>query len=200
MDLYSPGRGNGGYLAFIGRIGPEKRLGIAIKIARSAGMPIKIAAEVDKADLDYYSGKIKQLLKGPGIEFIGEIGEREKGEFLGGAVALLFPIDWPEPFGLVMIEAMANGTPVIALRRGSVPEIIDDGVTGFIADSADGAVTANRRVAEPDRLAVRRRVEARFLAERMARNYVERYRDVLSRSSVNAVVLSTRAADRRDAA
>jgi len=200
MDLYSPGRGNGGYLAFIGRISPEKRLDIAIKIARGDGMPIKIAAKVDKADLDYYSDKIKLLLKGPGIEFIGEKGAREKREFPGGAVALLFPIDWPEPFGPVMVEAMAKGTLVIAFRRGSVPEIINDGVTGFIVDSADGAVTAIRRVAELNRLAVRRLVEARFSAERMARDYVERYRDVLSRSSVNAVVLSTRAADRRDAA
>ena len=199
-DLYSPGRGDGSYLAFIGRISPEKRLDIAIKIARRAGMPIKIAAKVDKVDFDYYNAKIKPLLKSSDVEFIGEIGEGEKGGFLGGAVALLFPIDWPEPFGLVMIEAMANGTPVIAFRRGSVSEIIDDGVTGFIVDSTDAAVPAVRRVVGLDRLAVRRRFEERFSAERMARDYVERYIDVLSRSSVNAVVLSTRAADRRDAA
>ena len=198
MDLYSPGRGNGGYLAFIGRISPE--LDIAIKIARGAGMPIKIAAKVDKADLDYYSDKIKLLLKGPGIEFIGEIGAREKGEFPGGAVALLFPIDWPEPFGLVMIKAMANGTPVIAFRRGSVPEIIDTGVTGFIVDSVDEAVAAVPRSIALDRRTIRHRFEGRFSAERMARDYVERYRDVLRRSSVNAVVLSTRATDRRAAA
>ena len=199
-DLYTRGHGDGGYLAFIGRISPEKGLDKAIKIARKAGMPLKIAAKVDKVDLDYYNSKIKRLLKAPGVEFIGEIGESEKGEFLGGAVALLFPIDWPEPFGLVMIEAMANGTPVIAFRRGSVPEIVDDGVTGFIVDSTNTAVAAIQRVTGLDRLAVRRRFEERFSAERMARDYVGRYVDVLSRSSVNAVVLNTRAADRRDAA
>ncbi|MBV9378729.1 MAG: glycosyltransferase, partial [Alphaproteobacteria bacterium] len=188
------------YLAFIGRISREKGLDKAIKIAQKTGMPLKIAAKVDKVDFDYYNSKIKRLLKAPGVEFVGEIGEGEKGKFLGGAVALLFPIDWPEPFGLVMIEAMANGTPVIAFRRGSVSEIIDDGVTGFIVDSTDAAIAAVRRVVGLDRLAVRRRFEERFSAERMARDYVERYIDVLSRSSVNAVVLSTRAADRRDAA
>jgi glycosyltransferase involved in cell wall biosynthesis len=199
-DLYARGRGDGGYLAFIGRISPEKGLDKAIKIAHKTGIPLKIAAKVDKVDLDYYNSKIKRLLKNPQIEFIGEIGESKKGKFLGGAAALLFPIDWPEPFGLVMIEAMANGTPVIAFRRGSVPEIVDDGVTGFIVDSTDAAAAAVQRVAGLDRSAVRRRFEERFSAERMARDYVERYRDVLSRSSVTAVVLPTRTADRRDAA
>lgn len=199
-DLYSRGRGGGGYLAFIGRISPEKGLDKAIKIAQKAGMPLKIAAKVDKVDLDYYNSKIKRLLKAPGVEFIGEIGEREKGKFLGGAAALRFPIDWPEPFGLVMIQAMANGTPVIAFGRGSVPEILDDGVTGFIVDSTDTAVAAVERVTELDRLAVRRRFGERFSAGRMARDYVERYIDVLSRSSVNAVVLNSRPTDRRDAA
>ena len=198
--LYAQGRGDGGYLAFIGRISPEKGLDKAIKIAHKAGIPLRVAAKVDKADLDYYNSKIKRLLKTPGVEFIGEIGEREKGQFLGRALALLFPIDWPEPFGLVMIEAMANGTPVVAFRRGSVPEIIDTGVTGFIVDSVDEAVAAVPRSVALDRRTIRHRFEERFSAERMARDYVERYRDVLRRSSVNAVVLSTRATDRRAAA
>ena len=137
---------------------------------------------------------------GPGVEFIGEIGDRDKGEFLGGATALLFPIDWPEPFGLVMIEAMANGTPVIAFRRGSVPELIDEGVTGFVVDSVDEGVAAVPRAAALDRIGVRGRFEERFSVERMARDYVELYNDVRCRSSIDAVVLSTRATDQRDAA
>jgi glycosyltransferase involved in cell wall biosynthesis len=199
-DLYAPGLGDGGYLAFIGRVCPEKGLDKAIEIARSVGMPLRIAAKVDKADVDYYNDKIKRLLKDPGVDFIGEIGEHEKAKFLGRAAALLFPIDWPEPFGLVMIEAMANGTPVIAFRRGSVPEIIDDGVTGFVVDSVDAAAAAVPRALALDRLAIRCRFEERFSAERMTRDYVERYCDVLRRSSMKAVVLSTRAAGRRDAA
>ena len=150
-DLYRAGRGDGGYLAFIGRISPEKGVEKAIKIARRVGIPLKIAAKVDKADLDYYNHEIKRLLTYPGVEFIGEIGDRDKGEFLGRAMALLFPIDWPEPFGLVMIEAMANGTPIIAFRRGSVPEIIDEGVTGFVVDGIDAAVAAIPRAAALDR-------------------------------------------------
>src|ERR1700760_4142850 len=165
-DLYLPGRGDGGYLAFIGRISPEKGVEKAINIARRAGIPLKIAAKVDKPDLDYYNAKIKRLLKEPGVEFIGEIGDRDKGEFLGRAIALLFPIDWPEPFGLVMIEAMANGTPIIAFRRGSVPEIVDEGVTGFIVDSVDAAVAAVPRAAALDRSRVRRCFEKRFSVER----------------------------------
>src|SRR3984893_2836078 len=199
-DLYLPGRGDGGYLAFIGRISPEKGVEKAIKIARRAGIPLKIAAKVDKADLDYYNAKIKRLLKGPGVEFIGEIGNHDKGEFLGRAMALLFPIDWPEPFGLVMIEAMANGTPVVAFRRGSVPEIIDDGLTGFIVDSVDRAVAAVPRAAALDRSGIRRCFEEQFSVERMARDYIELYDDVLRRSSIDAVVLSTRAAGQREAA
>jgi glycosyltransferase involved in cell wall biosynthesis len=199
-DLYLPGPGDGGYLAFIGRICPEKRVEQAIKIARRVGIPLKIAAKVDKADLDYYNNKVKRLLREPGVEFIGEIGDREKEEFLGRAMALLFLIDWPEPFGLVMIEAMANGTPVIAFRRGSVPEIIDEGLTGFIVDSADGAVAGVPRAAALDRTGVRRRFEERFSVERMARDYVELYENVRHRSSTEAVVLSTRAAGQRDAA
>src|SRR6516162_5714905 len=139
-NLYSPGAGDGGYLAFLGRICPEKRPDLAVEIARRAGMPLMIAAKVDAADRTYYKTKIKPLLKDPRIDFIGEIGDSEKGAFLGDATALLFPIDWPEPFGLALIEAMANGTPVIAFGRGSVPEIVDQGVTGFIVDSIDEAL------------------------------------------------------------
>jgi len=134
------------------------------------------------------------------VEFIGEIGDRDKREFLGQAMALLFPIDWPEPFGLVAIEAMANGTPVIALRRGSVPEIIDERVTGFVADSIDTALAAVPRAAALDRGGVRRRFEERFSVERMARGYVELYDDVLRRSAIDTVVLSTSAAGQREAA
>ena len=199
-DLYLPGRGGGGYLAFIGRISPEKGVEKAIKIAGRAGIPLKIAAKVDKADLDYYNDKIKRLLKGPGVEFIGEIGDRDKEEFLGLALALLFPIDWPEPFGLVMIEAMANGTPIIAFRRGSVPEIIDEGLTGFIVDSVDAAVAAIPRAAALGRSGVRGCFEERFSVERMARDYIELYDRVLRRSSIDAVALSTRAAGQREAA
>ena len=135
-----------------------------------------------------------------GVEFIGEIGDRDKGEFLGRAIALLFPIDWPEPFGLAMIEAMANGTPVVAFRRGSVPEIIDEGVTGFVVDGIDAAVAALPRATALDRRGLRRRFEERFSVERMARDYIELYDDVLRRSSIDAVVLSTRAAGQREAA
>src|SRR5690606_22857837 len=122
----------GGYLAFLGRISPEKRPDRAIAIARAAGMPIKLAAKVDSADRDYFERQIRPSLQQPGVEFIGEIGDAQKAEFLGNARALLFPIDWPEPFGLVMIEALAHGTPVIAWNHGSVPEVIEDGATGFI--------------------------------------------------------------------
>jgi glycosyltransferase involved in cell wall biosynthesis len=196
-DLYLPGPGDGGYLAFIGRISPEKGLEKAIKIARRVGIPLKIAAKVDKADLDYYNAKIKKLLEGPGVEFLGEIGDRDKAEFLGRAMALLFPIDWPEPFGLVTIEAMANSTPVIAFRRGSVPEIIDEGVTGFVVDSIDTAVATIPRASALDRSGVRRRFEERFSVERMARDYVELYDQVLHRSSIDAVVLSTMSASQQ---
>ena len=199
-DLYELGHGDGGYLAFIGRISPEKGIDKAIEIARRVGIPLKIAAKVDKADLDYYNGKIKRLLKGPQLEFIGEIGERDKREFLGRAAALLFPIDWPEPFGIVTIEAMANGTPVIAFRRGSVPEVIDEGLTGFVVDSVDAAVAAVARAVGLDRLAIRRRFEQRFTAERMARDYMTLYGEVLRRTPVTAVVRSTGAVVQRDAA
>jgi glycosyltransferase involved in cell wall biosynthesis len=187
-DLYTLGEGEGGYLAFIGRVSPEKGLERAIRIARRASIPLRIAAKVDKVDREYYNTRIKPLLKAPGIEFIGEIGDHEKGAFFGDAVALLFPINWPEPFGLVMIEAMANGTPVIGSRRGSVPEIIDDGVTGFVVNSVDAALGVLPEAISLDRAKVRRRFEERFSVERMARDYVALYDEALRRGTVNALV------------
>src|SRR5204862_6995356 len=155
LDLYSPSlaANGGGYLAFLGRISPEKRPDRAIAIARAAGMPLKIAAKIDPVDRDYFGVTIAPLLRDPLIEFIGEIDEREKRRFLGAAAALLFPIDWPEPFGLVLIEAMAAGTPVIAFGRGSVPEIIEDGITGFIVDDVAAAAAAVPLAMQLDRRA-----------------------------------------------
>jgi glycosyltransferase involved in cell wall biosynthesis len=167
-DLHLPSLGQGGYLAFLGRISPEKRPDRAIRIARAAGMPLKIAAKVDKADEDYFRNDIRPLFDGPGVEFIGEVNEREKAKFLGEAAALLFPVDWPEPFGLVMIEAMACGTPVLAFRCGSIPEVIDDGVTGKIVDSDEEAIAVLPQILSYDRSAVRQRFEERFTAKRMA--------------------------------
>ena len=178
-DLHRLGSGDGGYLAFLGRIAPEKGPDRAIAIARRAGVPLQIAAKVDPVDRDYFEHTIAPLLQDPLIEFIGEIGENEKGGFLGDAVALLFPIDWPEPFGLVLIEAMANGTPVIAFGRGSVPEIIEDGVTGFIVDDVDAAAAAAPLAKQLDRRAIRKRFEERFTAERMTRDYLTLYQRVL---------------------
>ena len=171
----------GGYVAFLGRLAAEKRPDRAIAIARSLGIPLKIAAKVDRVDEAYFREKIAPLLDGPGVEFIGEINERQKSDFLGEASALLFPIDWPEPFGLVMIEAMACGTPVLAFGVGSVPEIIDEGVTGLIVRSVEAAVAAMPRVLSLDRKAVRRRFEERFSATRMARDYVSVYEALLRR-------------------
>ena len=193
-SLYAGGCGDGGYLAFIGRICPEKRPDWAIEIARRAGLPLAIAAKVDKVDRTYYKTRIKPLLKDPLVEFIGEIGDSEKGAFLGDAVALLCPIDWPEPFGLALIEAMANGTPVIAFRRGSVPEIVDDDVTGLIVDNVDEAVAAVPLAKALDRVAIRRRFEERFSVERMARNYLALYNAMLRRGTVDAVLNSAAAA------
>ena len=155
---------------------PRKRPDRAIKIARALGIPLKIAAKVDKADREYFETEIKPLLEeGGGVEFVGEVDERAKTKFLGEARALLFPIDWPEPFGLVMIEAMACGTPVLAFRHGSVPEVIDEGVTGKIVDTMDEAVAAMPQLLAMDRRKVRRRFEERFTAERMAHDYVDLY-------------------------
>ena len=187
-NLYYGGRGDGGYLAFIGRICPEKRPDQAIEIARRAGMPLTVAAKVDQADLAYHENRIKPLLEDPRIDFIGEIGDGEKGAFLGDAAALLFPIDWPEPFGLTLIEAMANGTPVIAFGRGSVPEIVEPGVTGLIVDSVDEAVAAVPLARALDRAAIRRRFEECFSVERMAQDYLRLYDAVLRGGTAGAVM------------
>jgi len=167
---------SGGYLAFLGRISPEKRADRAIAIATASGERLRIAAKVDDADRDYFTREIRPLLDNPLVEFIGEICEREKSSFLGGAKALLFPIDWPEPFGLVMIEAMACGVPVIAFPGGSVREIIDDGVTGFIVDTVEAAAAAVRHIHRIDRHRCRQTFEQRFTARQMATHYVDVYR------------------------
>ena len=166
------------YLAFLGRIAPEKRPDRAIRIARAAGIPLKMAAKVDRADQEYYDAVIKPMIAEGGVEMIGEIGDREKPDFLSGAVGFLMPIDWPEPFGLVMIEALACGTPVIAFNRGSVPEIIDDGISGFIVEDETSAVAAVGRLPTLSRSRVRAQFEARFTARRMAQDYLECYRQL----------------------
>lgn len=173
------GRGADGYLAFIGRISPEKAPDAAIRIAGAAGMKLKLAAKVDKADQAYFEKLIEPLLSLPHVEFIGEIGESQKSAFLGNAAGLLFPIAWREPFGLAMIEAMACGTPVIAMRKGSVPEVIEEGVTGFIVDTEDEAIDAVRRLPRLDRNRVRRCFEERFTGRRMATEYVRLYERVI---------------------
>jgi len=165
----------GSYLAFLGRISPEKRVDRAIEIAKRVGMPLKIAAKVNKNELDYYEQEVRPLLSHPLVEFVGEISEREKDAFLGEAAVLLFPIDWPEPFGLVVIEALACGTPVVAFRRGSVPEIMRDGVSGFVVGGLDEAVRATRRALELPRARCRAYFERRFLARRMAHDYAAIY-------------------------
>jgi glycosyltransferase involved in cell wall biosynthesis len=183
-------RPRGGYVAFLGRISPEKRPDRAIAIARALKIPIRIAAKVDKVDEAYFCQTIAPLLDDPGVEFVGEIDERSKSEFLGDADALLFPIDWPEPFGLSMIEAMACGTPVLAMGCGSVPEIVDHGVTGLIVDSVEEATQALPRVMALDRHAVRQRFEQRFTAARMAKDYVQVYRSLLKPQSLRPRITS----------
>ncbi len=177
-NLLTPRPATPSYLAFLGRISPEKRPDRAIRIARAAGIPLKIAAKVDNADRAYFEAVIKPMLDDPGVELIGEINEAQKPDFLSGAIALLMPIDWPEPFGLVMIEAMACGTPVIAINRGSVPEVVDDGVSGFIVEDETGAIGAVERLGELDRARVRAQFEKRFTAKRMALDYLALYRAI----------------------
>jgi len=168
------------YLAFLGRIAPEKGVDRAIHIAREVGIPLKMAAKVDRADREYYEEKIKHLIDGKDVEYIGEIADHEKSEFLSGALGLMVTIDWPEPFGLVMIEAMACGTPVIAFNRGSVPEIIEEGLTGFVVEDEQGAIGAAYRLGELSRERIRARFEERFTARRMAQDYLAAYRSLMN--------------------
>lgn len=193
-DLYAfrPAPDPDPYLAFLGRISPEKRPDRAIEIAAQAGMPLRIAAKIDNADFEYWKSEIEPLVRSNSlVEFVGEISEREKGAFLGGATALVFPIDWPEPFGLVMIEAMACGTPTIAFPCGSAPEVIDHGLSGFLVGSIEEATAAVPLAAELDRAAVRATFEARFTAERMAAGYLAAYRALIGgRSGPRVLPLS----------
>ncbi len=167
------------YLAFIGRISPEKRPDRAIEIARRAGMPLRMAAKVDAVDRDYWESVVAPMIAGdPQITFLGEVDDCRKAAFIGGAAALLFPVDWPEPFGMVMIEAFACGTPVVAMRAGSVPEVVDHGVTGFVVDTVDDAVAAVQAATALDRTGIRDVFERRFTAERMARQYVSVFEEL----------------------
>jgi glycosyltransferase involved in cell wall biosynthesis len=166
------------YFAFLGRIAPEKGIDRAIRIAQHCGVKLKVAAKVDNTDREYFDEQIEPMIKSSGAEYIGEINDTDKSEFLSGAIALLVPIDWPEPFGLVMIEAMACGTPVIAFNRGSVPEVIDDGVTGFIVEDINGAIGAVDRLGHLSREKIRQRFEERFTARRMAQDYLSVYRSL----------------------
>jgi glycosyltransferase involved in cell wall biosynthesis len=172
----------GGYVAFLGRMSPEKRPDRAIAIARALGIPLKIVAKVDRSEEDYFRTEIEPLLNGSDVNFIGEMDDREKTQFLGEALALLFPIDWPEPFGLAMIEAMACGTPVLAFRCGSVPEIVEDNISGLIVDTPDDAIATLPHVIALDRRKVRWRFEQRFTAARMAQDYLRVYQSLLSNS------------------
>jgi glycosyltransferase involved in cell wall biosynthesis len=178
-QLLTPRAVKPSYLAFLGRISPEKGVDSAIRIAERTGVPLKIAAKVDRVDRDFFDEQIRPLLDTSQVEFIGEISDGEKSEFLSGAVALLSPIQWPEPFGLVQIEAMACGTPVIAFNRGAIPEIIEDGRTGFIVEDETSAIGAVYRLGELSRTAIRRRFEERFTARRMAQDYLAVYRGLM---------------------
>lgn len=183
-ELYAPSPSRKKYLAFLGRVSPEKGLGAAIEISRLSGIPLKVAAKVDVNDRAYYDTVIAPLLaRSPHVEFIGEITDAEKGKFLGEALGLIFPIDWPEPFGLVMIETMACGTPVVAFGRGSVPEIIDEGVTGYVVSGVAAAVAAVENLADFDREACRRTFELRFSRERMARDYLRLFERIIKVSA-----------------
>ncbi|HWK45300.1 MAG TPA: glycosyltransferase family 4 protein [Stellaceae bacterium] len=180
QNLLRAGSGAGGYLAFLGRISPEKAPDAAIRIAARSGLPLKIAAKVDAVDRLYFAEVIEPLLSQAHVEFIGEIGDEDKSEFLGNAAGLIFPIAWSEPFGLVMIEAMACGTPVIAMRNGSVPEVIDEGITGFIVGNEDEAVAAVKKLPSLERPRIRQVFDKRFTARRMAEDYVQIYRRLIA--------------------
>jgi glycosyltransferase involved in cell wall biosynthesis len=192
LDLLSFHAARGRYLAFLGRISPEKGVDRAIEIAKRTGMPLKIAAKVDKIDAGYFETHVKPLLAHPLVEFVGEIGEAEKDRFLGEAAVVLFPVDWPEPFGLVMIEAMACGTPVVAFARGSVPEVMRDGVSGFIVEDLEQAVRAVPRALALSRAACRAYFEDRFQVARMAEDYVRIYERILAGSRADDEVTRRR--------
>lgn len=182
VNLLTPRPVEASYLAFLGRICPEKRPDRAIEIARATGMKLKMAAKVDRVDEAYFQEKIRPLIDGDQIELLGEIGDNQKSEFLSGAIGLLMPIDWPEPFGLVMIEAMACGTPVIAYRCGSVPEVLEHGVTGFIVADQREAIAAVPHLSRLPRASIRQRFEYRFTARRMANDYLALYRGLAARA------------------
>jgi glycosyltransferase involved in cell wall biosynthesis len=180
LDMYHFNKKGGDYLVFVGRVSPEKRVDRAIEIAKQAGVQIRIAAKVDKADKDYFDSKISKLLDHPLVDFIGEVGEKEKEDLLGNAMGLLYPIDWPEPFGLAMIEAMACGTPVIAYSCGSVPEVVDEGSTGFVVDSIRGAIEAVDKLKTLDRKNCRDVFEKRFSVQRMTDDYLMIYESMIN--------------------
>jgi glycosyltransferase involved in cell wall biosynthesis len=191
-NLLTPRAVNPSYLAVLGRIAPEKGVDRAIKIAIQCGIPLKIAAKVDRADEEYYEAVIRPLMDHPLVEYIGEIGDHEKSDFLSGALGLLLPLDWPEPFGLVMIEAMACGTPVIAYNRGSVPEIIDEGLTGFIVEDEISAVAVvKRHLADLNRDGIRKQFEKRFTARRMALDYLAAYRNLTEAAEPHIKLVSS---------
>jgi glycosyltransferase involved in cell wall biosynthesis len=198
-DLYTMNGSPGPYLGFVGRISPEKRVETAIEIAKRAELPLKIAAKVDKADAEFFREVVRPLLDHPLIEYIGEISEKEKNDFIGQALALLAPIDWPEPFGLVFIEAMACGTPVITRPRGSAPELIEEGVTGFIVDSIEEAVNAVRRIPDIDRQRCREVFERRFTSARMAQDYLEIYSRLMDDSILSRTATDVMGVDRTPA-
>ena len=190
LDLYNFNKKGGDYLVFVGRISPEKRIDRAIEIAKKAGIQIKIAAKVDKVDSDYFELKIKKLLDHPLVDFIGEVGEKEKEELLGNALGFIYPIDWPEPFGLAMIEAMACGTPVLAYNCGSVPEVLDEGITGFGVNSMREAVAAVSRLSSLDRRKCRDAFERKFSVQRMADDYLTIYESMINELDIKKIAVS----------
>jgi glycosyltransferase involved in cell wall biosynthesis len=191
QDMFRPSMNSAGYLAFLGRITPEKGPDVAIRLAKACGIPLRIAAKVPRDENHYFKQQIEPDVDNKAIAFIGEVDEQQKASLLGGAAALLFPIDWPEPFGLVMIEAMACGTPVIAWRRGSVPEIIEDGITGFIVENEAEALAAITRIGQLDRGRIRERFEQRFTARRMAEDYCALYHDLIASMESRAKAFSS---------
>ena len=191
-DSLRPRFDAGSYLAFLGRLTPDKGPQVAIRIARAAQMPLRIAAKIPRAETRYFKEQLEPMIDGEQIQLIGEVNDRAKEDFLADAAALLFPIDWPEPFGLVMIEAMACGTPIIAFRRGSVPEVIDDGKTGFIVENEAGALEAIKRLKDLDRRGVRNVFERRFTSRRMAQDYLRHYQALVHNGNTEADLIRPR--------